>query len=128
VNGQPKGETAVLENIETTAIENLDEKYAGLIAKKVAGVVAKELVSHQIGKMTDSPLIGFAAKIVMYASDQADVRSWNLLPKDLQILRIVVDPGTYTVRATPLGAPALPEKVIQIAPRKKVFVNFRYMP
>ncbi len=128
LNGQPQGETAVLENIEATAIQNLDEKYAGLIAKKLAGVVAKELIAHQVEKISDSPLLGFAARIAMYVSDQADVRSWNLLPKDLQVLRIVVDPGTYSVQATPVGAPALPEKIVQVTPRKKVFVNFRYMP
>jgi len=64
----------------------------------------------------------------MYVSDQADVRSWNLLPKDLQILRIGVDPGTYQVRALPVGAPPIPEKMIQVGPGKKVFVDFRYTP
>jgi hypothetical protein len=120
--------TAMLENIEATAIENLDEKYAALIAKKVAGIVAKEVVADQIGKHTD-PLIGLAAKVFFYASDQADVRSWNLLPHDLQVARIPVDPGTYTVRVTPVGAGfALPEKTVQVAAGKKAFLDFRYMP
>jgi len=123
-----EGTTATLENIEATAIENLDEKYGGLIAKKIAGVVAKESLAYGISKQTNSPLIGLLAKIAMYASDQADLRSWNLLPKDLQLLRVPVGPGTYTVRVIPSGASSLPSKTIQVGAGKKVFVSFRYMP
>ncbi len=128
VNGEFKGVTHLLENIEATAIENLDEKYAGMIAKKVAGLVAKETVGYGVQKVTNSPILGFLTKAALYISDQADLRSWNLLPRDLQILRIVVDAGTYKVRAVPVNASALPEKTVQVAAGKKVFVNFRYMP
>jgi uncharacterized protein len=123
-----QAETAMLENIEATAIQNLDEKYAGLIAKKVAGIVVKEVVSHEVGRRTD-PLVGQALRLLLYLSDQADVRSWNLLPHDLQIARIPVEPGAYTVRVTPLGmGGSLPEKTVRVAKGKRVFVDFRYVP
>ncbi|MEO7164218.1 MAG: hypothetical protein ABI041_14955, partial [Bdellovibrionia bacterium] len=128
LNGEIKGTTAILENIERTAIENLDEKYGGMIAKKIAGLAAKEGVAYGISKTTDSPLLGFLAKVAMYASDQADLRSWSLLPRDLQLFRISVDPGTYAIRAIPSGTTPLPTKTIQIEAGKKVFVNFRYIP
>jgi hypothetical protein len=128
VNGESKGNTALLENIESTAIENLDEKYGALVAKKIAGVLAKETVAYAIEKQTNSPLLGLAARVAMYVSDQADVRSWNLLPRDLQILRIPVEPGTYRVRALPMGSAALSEKIVQVSPEKKIFVDFRFMP
>ncbi|MEK6578050.1 MAG: hypothetical protein AABZ55_02380 [Bdellovibrionota bacterium] len=125
--GQSVG-TGRLHDVEATAIENLQEKYAGLVAKKIAGIVAKEIVSDQIAKKTDSPLLGFAAKMFFYASDQADVRSWNLLPKDLQVARLTVDPGTYVVRVEPVGGGGATEKTLQVKAGKKVFVNFRYIP
>jgi hypothetical protein len=123
-----EADTAVLHNIETTAIENLDEKYGGIIAKKIGGIVAKEVVADQIGKHTD-PIIGAIAKVFFYVSDQADCRSWNLLPHDLQVARIPVTPGTYAVQVTPVGSgSSLPDKTIQVGAGKKVFVDFRYMP
>jgi hypothetical protein len=122
------GDTAVLHDIQATAIENLDEKYGGIIAKKIAGVVAKEVVADQIGRHTD-PALGALMRLVFYAADQADCRSWNLLPRDLQIARLTVDAGTYTVRAHPVGGgSAVLEKTVQAGPGKKIFVNFRYMP
>ncbi len=128
VNGNEVGETHVLDNVEATAISNLDEKWGGLLAKKIAGVVVKEVLADQVEKKTNSAFLGALARIAMYASDQADLRSWNLLPKDLQLARIRVEPGTYTVKVHPQGVQPLPEKTIQVGAGKKVFVGFRYIP
>ena len=125
---QSSGNTQILENIEATAIRNLDEKYAGMVAKKLAGIAVKETIASSIERQTNSRFLALAARMFMYGSDQADLRSWNLLPHDLQILRLVVDPGTYQVKLTPLGSRALSEKVVQVTAGKKVFLNFRFMP
>lgn len=122
------GDTAMLFNIEATAIENLDEKYAGLIAKKVAGLVAKEAVGYGVARATDSPILGLITKVALYASDQADCRSWNLLPHDLQVLRIPVEPGDYNIKLHPVGSGTLPVKEVKVVAGQKVFVDFRYMP
>lgn len=120
--------TAKLYDVEATAIKNLDDKYAGLIAKKIAGVVAKETVAYEVEKHTKDPLLGLATRLFLYVADQADLRSWNLLPRDFQIARIPVPPGTYTVRATASGAEPIGEKTVEVSVGKKVFVDFRYMP
>jgi hypothetical protein len=128
VNGSELAKTEVLQDIERTAIENLDEKYAGLIAKKIAGVVAKEFIGDQLAKRTGNELVGFLAKAYFYLSDQADVRSWNLLPRDLQLARIPVEAGSYEVQVVPIGSSPLPAKKVEVPAGRKVFVNFRYIP
>ena len=128
VDGVSPVRTELLDDIEAVAIQNLNEKYGAIIAKKVAGVVVKEVVADQIGRQTGSRALGALARLAFYASDQADVRSWNLLPRDLQIARIVVQPGLHTIKLQPLGADALVEKTVQLLKGQKVFVNFRYMP
>jgi len=114
--------TVPLYDIEAVAIQNLEEKYGAIIAKKVAGVVAKEVVADQIGER--NPWLGFFAKVFFYASDQVDDRSWQLLPRDLQVARAVVSPGLHTVRCEATGA----SRTVAVAPGKKAFVAFRYMP
>ena len=124
-----EAKTTVLHDIEKTAIENLDEKYAGMIAKKMAGMVAKEAMAHQLSKKT-SPVVGELFRLIAYASDQADCRSWNLLPRDLQVARIPVPGGLYTVRLAPQGGPGdwgVHEKTVEVRAGKKVFVNFRFL-
>lgn len=123
------GRTDRLMDIEAVAIENLSEKWGGILAKKLAGVVAKEVVGNAIDKQTGNSGLGQIVKLVLYVSDQADTRSWNLLPKDLQLARFTVKGGTYTVKMQPVGsAAALPVKTVQVKPGEKVFVNFRFMP
>lgn len=131
LNGKPVARTSELHNIERTAIENLDEKYASLIARKLAGVVAKEALGDQIARKTHDPLLGLIAKLMLYASDQADLRSWNLLPRDLQIARLVVSPGPYEISLLPSSTAASEGhflKKVEVQAGKKVFVNFRYLP
>jgi hypothetical protein len=128
VNGKIQGQTSTLENIETTAIENLNEKWGGIVAKKIGGLVAKGAVGYGVAKVTKSPLLGELASILLVKADTADTRSWNLLPHDLQVVRIPVLPGTYAIRALPVGALASGSKTVQVAKGQHVFVNFRYMP
>ncbi|MDR3606713.1 MAG: hypothetical protein P4M08_04945 [Oligoflexia bacterium] len=125
---QNAGTTAVLDSIQAMAIENLDEKYGGIVAKKVAGMVAKGAVGYGVARMTNSPVLGELAGWILYKADKADLRSWNLLPQTLQVLRIPVEPGTYDIQVRPGRYGALSPKTVQVAPGKKVFVDFRYMP
>ena len=130
---QNQAKTQVLYDIEQVAIQNLEEKYGSLVAKKLAGLIVKETLADQIERRTKSPLAGFLARVAMYASDQADCRSWALLPKDLQMARLEVPPGVHEVRLTPVGPlgerlEPLPGKVVSVAAGQKVFVNFRYLP
>lgn len=121
-------QTVVLHDIQSTAMQNLDEKWGGILVKKIAGAVAKEAIGNVVANKTNNPALGAILKLAMHATDQADTRSWQLLPKDLQIARIQVSEGTHTVNLKPVGGVALPEKTVQVKRGQKVFVSFRYIP
>src|SRR5690606_31375179 len=93
-----KDRTTPLMDIEAVAIQNLDEKWGGILAKKLAGILAKESIGEAVDAKTGRKGWGQLVKLAFYLSDQADTRSWNLLPKDLQLSRFLVSPGTYTVK------------------------------
>ena len=128
VDGQSHGVTRILEDIEATAILNLNEKYGKMIAKRLAGQALKGAIGYGVAKKTDDPAVGLLVYMLLDAADQADLRSWHLLPHDLQVLRISVAPGLHRVQLLPQGAAPLTEKLVQVGAGKKVFVNFRYMP
>ncbi len=128
VNGVVRAETKVADNIEALAVENLREKFGALIAKKVAGLAVKAGVAVAVGELTDSPLVGELTGLFLFWIDRADLRSWSLLPRDLQLARVSLPPGTYQVGLeTGYGAP-LPAKVVHVKAQQKVFVNFRFIP
>lgn len=128
-DGASLGETAVLEDIEATAIQNLDEKYGALVAKKIAGLVGKEVVATVVENQTKSPLIGLLTRVALQVADQADLRSWNLLPKDLQAARFALPPGEHEIEVTPVESKgdAL-KRNVRIEPGKKAFLIVRYQP
>lgn len=128
VDQREVGQTAKLHDIEETAIANLDEKYAGIIAKKVAGAAGKGLVGVGVARATGSNELGRLVTAILLAADSADLRSWNLLPRDLQLLRVPVDEGLHEIELHPVGQSPLPKKTIQVRSGQKVFVSFRYMP
>ncbi len=128
VDGVVRGRTWMLHDIENTAISNLEEKKAAMAAKRIAGRVAKAVVADQVRRRTKNEALGLLTELILVASDQADTRSWALLPRDLQILRIAVEPGTHEVRAIPSGGVPLESKMVSVEPGRKVFVSFRYQP
>lgn len=128
VNGIVRGQTSVLHDIEATAIENLQEKVAAMAAKRVAGRVAKYVAADQVRRRTGSEALGALTDLILVISDQADTRSWNLLPKDLQMLRIPVEAGHYRVTLKPQGGAELPARDVEVHPGSKVFLSFRFMP
>lgn len=93
LDGKEVGRTELLYDVEAAAIQNLKEKYAGLIAKRLAGVVAREVIGNQLDKQAEG--LGTIVKIAMYAASQPDLRSWLTLPKEFQVARVQVAPGTY---------------------------------
>lgn len=128
VNGELRGRPALLHDVEATAIANLDERIGGMLAKRIAGRVAKELAAREVERRTDNPALGLLTRVVLIASDQADLRSWSFLPRDLQILRIEVPPGEYDVKVRPIGAAELPPQKVRVDEGQKKFVSFRYVP
>ena len=100
-----------------------------MAAKRVAGRVAKAVVADQVRRQTNNELLGFLTEVALVVSDQADTRSWSLLPRDLQVLRIPVEPGEHEVALRPVGAAAAPTlRKVRVEAGKKAFVSFRYFP
>ncbi|MBL7716788.1 MAG: hypothetical protein JNL01_15085 [Bdellovibrionales bacterium] len=120
-------DTFPLFDVQSIAIQNLQENYDAIIAKKMAKAVTREIVTHKL-MHDDRPGLAALVWIFMAATDQADLRSWQLLPKDLQIARITVDPGVHTVLLNPVGAVATKEKTVSVSAGGKVFVGFRTIP
>ena len=100
------------DNIEAIAIENMDEKWGGMLAKKVAGLVVKGAVGYGVAKATKSPLLGELTAWALVKADQADCRSWNLLPHDLQVGALPASAGhvhdPHSSRAAALPLPRRP--------------------
>jgi len=93
LDGKEVGRTEIMFDVEEAAISNLQQKYAVILAKRVAGVVGREVIRHQLDQKHEG--LGSVVAFAMAAASQADLRFWSTLPKNFQIARVQLEPGTY---------------------------------
>jgi hypothetical protein len=84
-SGEHRQRTDIVENIEKRAREDLSDENAALLTAATARAVTKYQV--QKGAAEHNGLSGVVATIFTVASEQADLRSWNMLPSSIQIAR-----------------------------------------
>ncbi|MBI3995916.1 MAG: hypothetical protein HY349_08075 [Nitrospirae bacterium] len=88
--------TVPAEDITAIARKNLEDRIARITVKAVARATSKYLASRTAEKEL-GPLAGLASNIYAVATEQSDKRSWRTLPGQIQLARMVVPPGAYTV-------------------------------
>jgi hypothetical protein len=98
-----QAETAVMENVAAIAIQNLDEKMPAVTARAIARAVVKTKLTEQADRNGES-LLGLMVNIAGVATEVADTRSWLTLPDNIQMARMALAPGKYTVTVELYGA------------------------
>ena len=98
------GRTARVEDVTAIARKNLDDRIARISAKAIARALAKyaaaEAAQRAAKKSKNEGLeavTGLITKVYGVVSEQADKRSWRTLPGEIQLTRIEVPPGSYTL-------------------------------
>jgi len=129
LNGKDEGHTKSIYNIEQVSIQTLDKDYGALVARRLGGVATKAVVADQIRQKNE--VLGTLAWIGMNLADRADLRQWSTLPQTIQMARLRLPPGKYTLKIQGLNSVGMPtqdvlsDKIIQIKAGQKTFVNWR---
>jgi hypothetical protein len=84
------------EDITSIAKKNLEDRIGRITAKAIVRATTKYLASRTVEKEL-GPLAGLVTNVYNVASEQSDKRSWRTLPGQIQMARMVVPPGTYTI-------------------------------
>jgi len=112
LNENSIGNANVLYDLEKTVIAQYDKDKSALIAKLVARMTAKAAVQFAAQKGTDDavnraniPFGGFLRRAVKVAGaawvavEQADLRGWLSLPKQIKYIRVDgLEPGEHTIK------------------------------
>jgi len=98
-------ETELMEDIASIAAMNLKNRINRIKAKAIARATAKYLAvrqAYKAAKRQGGELLGLlvqaASQAASWASEQADVRHWRLLPAEIRVGRILIPPGEYKGR------------------------------
>jgi len=146
VDGKDLARTYMLENIEDTAVRNMEDNYTNMYLKVAAGVVTKAVAAVVAGiaaKKTaeqfkkTSGVAGLIGTVVgagvgagLMANIKPDLRCWHTLPANLQLGRLYLKEGAYTIKIRFLDAAGnevigSKEGEIEIKKGQKTFFNYR---
>lgn len=111
--------TQVIEDLEARARDDLSDDMARIMATATARAVAKyNMVNEAQNK---SGMAGLVANIATAVTEQADVRSWNMLPASIQVARVSVPVGAQItipewagMQEAPLQAAAQGRKAVLV--------------
>jgi len=121
--------------ISHIAVKVLADKMHRVWRDAIIRVVTKTLSSKAagaVGKKVGGGLLGWAAEkgssAAMQAFEEADKRAWTTLPSRIDVARILVPPGTHTIR---IGVPrgrggTIPN--VKVAAGKRVILTWRTVP
>ena len=101
-------DTQRMYDMHAVAKKNLDDDYTSLVVRAVARAAMKMAAAIGIGygarsavNKKSQALVGLVAasiaKIFAIATEEADIRTWRTLPGEIQLARLWVPHGTYTI-------------------------------
>ncbi len=102
IDGVEAARTEILTDVEAQAIRTLVDEIPYTIIRAILRMVVKATLLNAAGQ-EGGEWGELAASIYNLASEQADLRSWLTLPKNIQALRIYPPEGTHRVRIALTG-------------------------
>lgn len=105
IGGSEAGVTEVLEDVEAVARENLSDRIGWITTKELARAAGKTILVDVAAGAAEAEhgewagvLVGLLGSAFNVATQSADLRSWLTLPRDIQVLRVEVEPGPHALR------------------------------
>lgn len=89
--------TVVMEDVGAIAMESLKEKMPAITARAIARAAVKATAAAEADRH-GNPLLGLIVDIAGIVTEVADTRSWVTLPDNIQMARLPLPPGNYTVK------------------------------
>jgi uncharacterized protein len=112
-NGRSDG-TSIVSDTDAIASRNLLDDYPILLAKQAVRALIKGTATREAGKQFGG-WAQLAAGIAFAITEQADLRTWSTLPKQIHMARLFVPKGTSELTVTALpGIPGRFSETIQI--------------
>ncbi len=102
-NGEFVGETEILEDIEAIATKNLEDRITWILLRAAARTTGKAVLTEKLHEKHGGwgALLGI---LFSWVTEQADLRSWLTLPRNIQLFRSSIPAGVYRLEIELLAA------------------------
>ena len=107
-------DTELMQDVDAIARQSLDARMAAITARTLVRAAAKIIASKKTQQAalnrsnnndaTLGLLGALAVQVAAVVTERADTRSWLTLPGNIQLARLPLPPGSYTIKVELLGA------------------------
>lgn len=91
VNGEPCECYPINTDLGLLVSDSLNKRGVRLATKSIIRAASKDALADAIGKQDE--IVGELARILLFALEEADTRSWQSLPRHLSLLRVPLPKG-----------------------------------
>jgi hypothetical protein len=123
--------TQQVEAIDNIAQQTLEAYMPAITARAVARAVLKYNMAREAGKQND--VAGLLVNIAGVLTERADTRSWLSLPSNIQMARLQLQPGSYTLSIELLDALEQIQHTtnltdVKVNPGERRYISYHYVP
>ena len=99
--GERKAKGVLVEDVENIAIETFNAQRTGILLRTLVRAVGKYLIYRKANK--ENEVLGLLVNLAGVVTEQADTRSWQTLPNQIFMVRMLLPAGTHTLNLSFLG-------------------------
>jgi hypothetical protein len=123
--------TQLVEAIDQIANQTLEAYMPAITARAVARAVLKYNMAREAGKQND--MAGVLVNIMGFVTEQADTRSWLTLPANIQMARLKLPAGNYTLTIELLDSLGQIQYTtnltdVEVKAGQRHYISYHYVP
>lgn len=111
-------------NMGAVAEKALEQRSTAILSRQVLRAGAKEAIAQQFGK--ENQFLEDAARIILFLLEEADTRSWELLPGRLMLVRIKLDTGVHNLEISSGFSKTISLNDLNITEGTRVYRSLRF--
>ena len=106
------------------ARKSLNDRSAQFLARQGLRAGVKEAIAQEVGE--SNPVGELFARVILFLLEEADTRSWETLPGDLTLARIVLDSGIHNLEISSGDLQTIYLDGIYIPQGRRVYRSIRF--
>ena len=111
-------------NMGDVAQKSLEKRSAAILSRQVLRAGAKEAIAEQFGKNNQTAEI--VARVIFFLLEEADTRSWEILPGRMSFVRLELDSGFHNLEISSDSGKTICLNHVNIIQGARVYQSLRF--
>jgi hypothetical protein len=123
VEGGPGKDTALVCDLSALSARALRERMPAILTRQILRATAKAMAPQLARNGGNQDALVIIMSLYAMITERADLRSWNTLPQNAQVMRMGIVPGRHVLTLTHRGTGARAVCEVEVRPGGRTFVK-----